>query len=441
MVIKVSVKDNNTLVLKENGNTGDEIDLRQVSVDTSSIEAQISVEKDKIYREKLESFQKRVDLEKSIVTSDYESKIKILTREAEAKSNSKLQEQELAFKQQISSLKSIIDKAETEKSLAVSKIVSKNNEELSVFRAEMERKVNEKELEIQKLQSLLDTRNIQAKNNENGLIMKYEEQLKEKDVQIDFYKNLKIQMSTKMLGETLEQHCENSYNMYVRPYKPEAYFEKDNDARTGSKADYIFRDFINGIETVSIIFDMKNEADATKTKHKNEHYFAELDKDRKEKNCEYAVLVSTLEKDNENYNQGIVDVSYKYPKMYVVRPQLFLSIISILSNAHQNVFGLKKELEIAKCQSIGGGGGEVKLNNFISKIGKNYELADKKFKDAINGIEDTITILSNVKDALLNCGKNLRLANDKAESLTIKKLTKESPSLALQFEKAKAANQ
>lgn len=259
-------------------------------------------------------------------------------------------------------------------------------------------------------------------------------QLKAKDTEIAFYKDLKTRQSTKMVGETLEQHCEIEFNRLRATAFQNAYFEKDNDAKTGSKGDYIFRESTpEGIEFISIMFEMKNEMDTTATKHKNEDFFKELDKDRNEKNCEYAVLVSLLESDNELYNTGIVDVSHRYPKMYVIRPQFFISMITLLRNAALNSVQYRKQLAEYKNQNIDISNFEAEMNDFKEKFGRNYQLASDKFRKAIEEIDKTIDHLQKTKDALLSSENNLRLANNKAQDLTVKRLTKNNPTMAQKF--------
>ncbi|MBR1423773.1 MAG: DUF2130 domain-containing protein [Ruminococcus sp.] len=265
----------------------------------------------------------------------------------------------------------------------------------------------------------------------------YEARLKAANEQVEYYKDLKAKMSTKMIGETLEQHCENSFNAIRMTAFPRAQFGKDNvvSYESGSKGDYIFRDFDeNGIEILSIMFEMKNEADTTSTKKKNEHFFKELDKDRREKKCEYAVLVSLLESDSELYNQGIVDVSYQYDKMYVIRPQFFIPMISILRNAAMHTVEYKRELQMYKNQNIDIENFEANLNEFKSAFSKNYKNASDRFADAIKSIDKSIAELQKVKDNLTKSENHLRLANNKAEDISIKKLTKDNPTMAKKFE-------
>lgn len=328
-----------------------------------------------------------------------------------------------AYEQEIISLKAQISSAQTAQELAVSRAVAGEKERL-----------NDKEKELLSLRAqLADVKN-QTQLQAQSLKDNYEIQLKAKDQEIAFYKDLKAKMSTKMLGETLEKHCEIEFNRYRATGFQNAYFEKDNDARTGSKGDYIFREqTADGVEFISIMFEMKNEMDTTATKHKNEDFFKELDKDRKEKGCEYAVLVSLLEADNELYNTGIVDVSYKYPKMYVIRPQFFIPMITLLRNAALNSADYRRQLAEVKSQNLDISHFEDDINDFKAKFGRNYQLASDKFKKAIEEIDKTIDHLQKTKDALLSSENNLRLANDKAQDLTVKKLVKKNPTMAQKF--------
>ena len=270
---------------------------------------------------------------------------------------------------------------------------------------------------------------------EKSLKEKYETQIQDRDDAIDRLKDLKAKLSTKMVGETLEQHCETEFNQLRATAFPNAYFEKDNDAKTGSKGDYIFKDADpDGNEIVSIMFEMKNESDTTATKKKNEDFYKELDKDRNEKNCEYAILVSLIEPDSELYNSGIVDVSHRYPKMYVIRPQFFIPMITLLRNAAMNSLQYKAELALVKSQSIDVTEFEDKLETFKSGFARNYDLASRKFEDAIKEIDNSIKHLQKTKDALLGTDRNLRLANDKAQDVTIKKLTRGNPTMKAKFD-------
>ena len=279
----------------------------------------------------------------------------------------------------------------------------------------------------------------EASVREKGLKDDYESRLRIVNEEVERLKNFKARLSTKMVGETLEAHCSNVFNGEMRPMFPNAYFEKDNDASLGSKGDFIFRDFEDGVEYISIMFEMKNEMDETATKHKNEDFFRKLDADRNMKGCEYAVLVSLLEPDSELYNGGIVDVSYRYPKMYVIRPQFFRPIITLLVNAAKKTVGIKKELEIARSQSVDVTHFESQLDAFKEAFGRNYRLASEKFKAAIDEIDKSITHLQKIKDALIGSENNLRLANDKADALTIKKLTKGNETMTQKFAEAAEA--
>ena len=295
--------------------------------------------------------------------------------------------------------------------------------------------------EIAELKSMAASEKDAAMLREKSLVERFNMQLREKQEQIDYYKDLKTRMSTKMIGETLEIHCSTEFNRVRASMYPKAYFEKDNDARGGSKGDFIFRDYDeDGTEYISVMFEMKNEMDETATKHRNEDFFAKLDKDRREKDCEYAVLVSLLEPDSELYNEGIVDVSYRYPKMYVVRPQFFMPLISLLSQASKKSIEYRKALALAQRQSVDVSNFEEQLNDFKNRFANNYRLASEKFKKAIEEIDKSIDHLQKIKEALLGSENNLRLANNKAEELTIKKLTRNNPTMKEKFEQARRDN-
>jgi len=344
--------------------------------------------------------------------------------------------------------KTEISLAVAEKDKEIGKLKSDLNEnesKLKIAVMEEQRKADEslraKEKEIEQLKASAEISRQKAVNYVNSQKEEYEMKLKMMQEQVDYYKDLKTKMSTKMIGETLEIHCSTQFNQMMRPMLPNAYFEKDNDASGGSKGDFIFRDFApDGTEYVSIMFEMKNEADETATKHKNEDFFKKLDADRKAKNCEFAVLVSLLEPDNELYNGGIVDVSYRYDKMYVIRPQFFLPIISLLVQTSKKSLEYKQQLAIAKSQSIDVTNFENQLYDFRDKFGRNFRLASERFNTAIEEIDKSISHLQKIKEALLSSENNLRLANDKVESLTIKKLTKGNPTMTDLFEKARGAN-
>lgn len=325
--------------------------------------------------------------------------------------------------QKIVELQAKLDASETTKKLAVAEAVEKKNEELS-----------KRATEIADLKGELKNKETESCLTEKSLKEQYEEKLKQKDELIEYYKDFKARQSTKMIGESLEQHCLTQFNEIRMTAFPNAYFEKDTNIKTGSKGDFIYREEDDGIEFISIMFEMKNEADQTATKHKNEDFFKELDKDRREKQCEYAVLVSLLENDNELYNNGIVDVSYRYPKMYVVRPQFFIPIITLLRNAAKNSLQYKYELQTIRSQQVDVQNFEKNMNDFKEAFSRNYRLASEKFSTAIDEIDKTISHLQKVKDALCSSEKNLRLANDKADDLSIKKLTKNAPSVKAMFD-------
>lgn len=334
------------------------------------------------------------------------------------------------LKQEIARLQAVIDSAQKDKQLEINSAVSKKDKEIA-----------EKNAEIIELKGNVESAKKDIVLKESTLKAEYNAMLKAKDEAIEFYKDLKTRMSTKMVGETLEQHCEIEFNKLRATGFQNAYFEKDNDARTGSKGDYIFRDKTDdGVEFISIMFEMKNEMDTTATKHKNEDFFKELDKDRKEKNCEYAVLVSLLESDNELYNSGIVDVSHKYEKMYVIRPQFFIPIITLLRNAALNSVDYKRQLMDIREQNIDISHFEDDMNDFKEKFARNYDIASRKFKTAVEEIDKTIQHLQKTKENLLSSENNLRLANNKAEELSIKKLTKNNPTMAQKFAELKDNN-
>lgn len=324
---------------------------------------------------------------------------------------------------EIEALKARLAGADTARQLAVTQAVQEKEKELS-----------DRSTRIAELEGQLAGKENESKYKEASLRQRYEEQLRLKDDQIEYYKDFKARQSTKMVGESLEQHCQTQFNAIRTTAFPNAYFEKDNDARTGSKGDFIFRDYDgDGTEFISIMFEMKNEMDTTATKHKNEDFFKELDKDRREKGCEYAVLVSLLEMDSELYN-GITDVSYRYPKMYVVRPQFFIPIITLLRNAARNSLQYQRELQIVKNQQLDLRHFEENMQAFKDGFARNYRLASEKFSAAIEEIDKTIAHLQKTKEALLSSENNLRLANSKAEELSIKRLTKNAPSVKAMFD-------
>lgn len=337
-------------------------------------------------------------------------------QETISKLNSQIAELKSGKDTEVVKLQAKIDSAETEKKLAVNEAVNKVEKERDELASEVKIKESEKKL------------------LESSLKETYEEKLKSKDETINYYKDLKTKLSTKMVGETLEQHCEIEFNKLRATAFQDAHFEKDNDASAGSKGDYIYRESDeHGNEIISIMFDMKNEGDETASKKKNDDFLKELDKDRSEKKCEYAVLISLLECENELYNTGIVDVSHKYSKMYVVRPQFFIPIITLLRNAAMKSLKYKSELALVRAQNIDVSNFEKNMNDFKEGFARNYGLASQKFKTAIAEIDKTIDHLQKTKDALLSSENNLRIANNKAEDLTIKKLTRGNPTMAAKF--------
>ncbi len=379
-------------------------------------------------------FEEELRQRESLFKADKENAIKLTEEQVKNKTKDELAKKDLEIAElkaekdrqltlsksqsdiEIAELKAKLASIETEKKLAVTEAITKIEKERDALASEVKIKDAEKhQIEI-------------------SLNSKHETELKAKDEIIERYKDMKVKLSTKMLGETLEQHCEIEFNKLRATGFKNASFEKDNDSTTGSKGDYIYREYDDaGNEVISIMFEMKNESDTTATKKKNEDFLKELDKDRNEKKCEYAVLVSLLEGDNELYNTGIVDVFHRYPKMYVIRPQFFIPIITLLRNAALNSMQYKAELAIVKNQNIDVTNFENELNEFRDGFGRNFRLASEKFKTAIESIDKSIDQLQKTKEALLSSEKNLRLANDKAEELTVKKLTKGNPTMAIKF--------
>lgn len=385
-------------------------------VDESGYASIIKQVRDKEFSKEIQEREKQFEKEKEAALKLAEAEVaENLNREIAQKNN------------EITALMSKLEMMEAEKRLAVSEAVS-----------EKEKKISEQRERIALLNGQIETNEKSSQLKEQTLKESFEEKLKGKDEQIAYYKDLKARQSTKMIGETLERHCEIEFNKLRATGFQNAYFEKDNDAKTGSKGDYIFRESSpDGVEFISIMFEMKNEADETATKHKNEDFFKELDKDRREKNCEYAVLVSLLEADNELYNTGIVDVSHRYPKMYVIRPQFFIPIITLLRNAALNSLQYKEELAVIRSQNVDISHFEEDMNEFKDKFARNYRIASDKFKKAIDEIDKTIDHLQKTKEALLSSENNLRLANNKAEELTIKRLTRNNPTMAEKFAELK----
>jgi hypothetical protein len=369
-----------------------------------------------------------------LMEKDKENAIKL----AEANTKNSLQADAAKKDAEIAELKA-------EKELALMQLGSKKDAELFELKAKLESIETEKKLAVTQAVNIIEKERDELVNElkskdaeklllESSLKDKYETELKTKDEMIAYYKDMKAKLSTKMVGETLEQHCETEFNRLRATAFPNAYFEKDNDSKTGSKGDYIYRETDNaGNEITSIMFEMKNEGDETATKHRNEDFLRELDKDRTEKKCEYAVLVTLLEADSELYNTGIVDVSHRYPKMYVIRPQFFIPMITLLRNAALSSLKYKSELALVKAQNVDITNFEDSMNDFKEKFSRNYELASKKFKTAVDEIDKTIDHLQKTKENLLRSEDHLRLANQKAEDLSIKRLTRGNPTMAAKF--------
>ncbi len=355
------------------------------------------------------------ELQKRLVAAEKDKNQAVQLAEATLKNSL---QNDLAEKDRVlQDMKSRLDNAETVQKLAMREAVNAVEKERDKIAFELKSKDTEKQLSISSLKD------------------KYETELRSKDEMIAYYKDMKAKLSTKMVGETLEQHCETEFNRLRATAFPNAYFEKDNDSKTGSKWDYIYRESdADGNEIISIMFEMKNEGDETTTKKKNEDFLQELNKDRVEKKCEYAVLVTLLEADSELYNSGIIDVSYKYPKMYVVRPQFFIPIITLLRNASMTSLKYKTELTLMRAQNVDVTNFESQLNDFRESFGRNFRLASEKFKTAIDSIDKSIEQLQKTKENLLRSEDNLRLANSKAEDLTVKKLTRGNPTMKAMFE-------
>lgn len=441
--IDVIVKDKNTLVLNEVGTKGDYIDLTDLaSVDTSALEQSIIMEKDKIYASKLEETKKTLEAETKLKLLDQETKFKEKIAKLENEiSNSNINKEiainslkasfeiekiniENEYKEEFRNLNEKLNNYELNKNLEIQQIKNDYNEN-----------INNKNLEIEKLNSKILSERNERENYEKSLKEQHKAMLEIKDNEIAFYKDMKAKMSTKMIGESLEQHCMNEFNKLRMTAFPKAYFDKDNEiSETGSKGDFIYRENDDsGNEIISIMFEMKNEIESTTCKHKNSDFFKELDKDRKEKKCEYAVLVSMLEADNDYYNSGIVDISYLYEKMYVIRPQFFITLISLLRNSAITNMEYKRKIVEIENQNIDITNFEKKMEDFKLGFSKNYESAVNNFNKAIEEIDKTIQHLTKVKENLTTSANQLRLANDKADNLTIKKLTYGNPTMKKMF--------
>ena len=397
-------------------------------VDESGYAAIVKQVRDKEFEKELADRKAQFDAEK-------QAAVKLV----QAQTMQQMSEDISALKQQLAASQSKL-KAQTEAQEAQLKAqlaLQENAQKLETVNliTQKEKELAQKERELDLLAGKMETFKQESLLREQGLKDGYEERLRLKDEQIAYYRDFKARQSTKMVGESLEQHCEIEFNRLRATGFQNAYFEKDNDARSGSKGDYIYREFdAKQLEFISIMFEMKNEMDETATKKKNEDFLKELDKDRREKNCEYAVLVSLLEPDSELYNSGIVDMSHRYPKMYVIRPQFFIPMITLLRNAAQNALQYRQELAVIRNQNIDISRFEDDMNDFKEKFSRNFRIASERFQKAIDEIDKTIDHLQKTKEALLSSENNLRLANNKAEDLTIKRLTRNNPTMKAKFE-------
>ena len=393
------------------------------------------------------------EIVRQVRNKEFEKELSDQKRLFEAQKELALNDLKAKSDQKIIELNSRLKELKESEDLKISNALNAKEKELLVKKSELDLLKAEHAKELSALRSSFENDQIRLENelknaqnektlSEKSLKEEYEFKLKQKDDLIDYYKDLKLKLSTKMIGESLEKYCENEFNKLRATGFQNAYFEKDNDAKSGSKGDYIYREYDErGDEILSIMFEMKNENDMTATKHKNEDFFKELDKDRNEKKCEYAILVSLLEAESDLYNSGIVDVSYRYPKMYVIRPQFFIPIISILKNAAMRSLDYRKELAIIKEQNIDITHFEENMNTFKEGFSRNYNLASKKFSEAVEEIDKTITHLEKIKKALLSSENNLRLANRKVEDLNIKKLTHKNPTMKAMFDELKKQGQ
>ena len=366
---------------------------------------------------------------------EYEKRQTVQQQADELKAEQRLQAKQLEFTQQlaakdteIAQLKAGLAEGEARVRVAVLEEQNKSKDELQ-----------KKEQKIAQLQNEMTSKDSEIQVRMQNMKEMYDMQLKEKQTQIDYYKDLKSRMSTKMVGETLEQHCSIEFERYIRPAMPNAYFDKDNDTVDGTKGDFIFRDAEDDTEYISIMFEMKNEMDTTATKHKNDDFLKKLDEDRRKKGCEFAVLVSLLEADNDLYNTGIVNKSHLYPKMYVIRPQFFVPFINLLVQTSKKSLEYKKQLILAQSKEVDVTNFESKIEDFKTKFGRHYELASKKFDDAVKQIDDTISKLLKIKENLLGSENNLRLAQQDTEDLTIRKLTYKNPTMKAKFDEARNA--
>ncbi len=400
-------------------------ELRLVRAEQERVlEARLAEQKEAASKRELEQKEESAERERRL-REEAEKRERELREETEKREREQREAAERS-RQELTELRAELDRAQQAQELAVIRAMQDREKQLADSRAETDRLRAELELQAQ-----------QSKLNENTLIERQRNELRVRDEEIERLKDFKTRQSTKMVGESLEQHCLTQFNSVRMMSFPNAYFEKDNDARTGSKGDFIFRESADGVEFISIMFEMKNETDTTSTKHKNEDFFKELDKDRCEKKCEYAVLVSLLESDSELYNGGIVDVSYRYPKMFVIRPQFFIPLISLLRNAALSSLSYRRELSIIRDRECDLTNFEDNINTFKESFARNYRIASDRFKTAIEEIDKTILHLQKTKDALLSSENNLRIANNKADELSIKRLTRNAPTVRAMLEDIK----
>ena len=419
--------------------------------DYASIVSQVkNAEFEAEIQHRLAEMNKRLTAEQQLATSRTEqsfqaqlSKKDLLLGEKDTEiERLKMQLQNIENKKQSELTLALAEKNQTIAQL--NSTIAQNNDKLQLAvmeeRNKAQQSMQKKETELSQLRTALELEKREAKIHESALVKRHEDELRMKQEQVDYYKDLKTRMSTKMVGETLEQHCSIEFEQYIRPMMPNAYFDKDNDAADGTKGDFIFRDSEDGTEYISIMFEMKNEMDTTATKHKNDDFLKKLDEDRRKKGCEFAVLVSLLEADNDLYNNGIVNKSHLYPKMYVIRPQFFVPFINLLVQASRKSLEYKKQLALAQSKEVDVTNFEKKIEDFKSKFGRHYQLASNKFEAAIKDIDATIAKLQKVRDELLGSENNLRLANQDTENLTIRKLTYNNPTMKAKFEEARTTN-
>ena len=423
----------------------DEADYASIvsQVKNAEFDAEVSRRLSELHeRHKAEQELATTKTEQSFQTQLNKKQLELGAKEAEIERlKSQLQSIEAEKKSELTSALAKKDQEIAQLNATIAQNDSKLQLALMEERTKAQQTVQQKESEISNLRSAVELEKKEAKIHEAALIKQHEEQQRMMKEQVDYYKDLKTKMSTKMVGETLEQHCSIEFEQYIRPMMPDAYFAKDNDAADGSKGDFIFRDSEDGTEYISIMFEMKNEMDTTASKHKNDDFLKKLDEDRRKKGCEFAVLVSLLEADNDLYNNGIVNKSHLYPKMYVIRPQFFVPFINLLVQTSKKTLEYKKQLILAQSKEVDVTNFENQLEEFKDRFGKNFRLASEKFRTAIDEIDKTIDHLQKVRKALVGSEDNLRLANDKAEALTIRKLTYKNSTMKAKFEDARKVNE